>query len=132
MDDKNNNLLTHAKKLKKGDIEEQKKALALHMLTSNKIQHSTTEIGIFFGGFSKACEMIRSYLENKLDPPNNEYLRNLWEKGFIEYLTTYSDSLFNLYEDWKRHTEKYQLDKGRLFSLFEASFNRIYKEFQRR
>jgi len=132
LNDQNNNLLIHAKKLKEGDPEENKKCLALIILIANKLQHSTTEIGIFFAGFNQACKIIISYLEKKRDPPDKEYLKKLCEKGFEEFMPPHCDNLFNLYEDWKRKIEKEQLDKGRLFSLFESSFNNLYKDFQRR
>jgi len=122
----------HARKLKEGDPEENKKCLALIMLTSNKLQHSTTEIGIFLGGFNQACKTIISYLEKKRDLPNAEYIKKLWEKGFEEYMPPHCDNLFNLYEDWKRKTEIEQFDNARFFSLFEASFNQIYKDYQRK
>ncbi|GAH37318.1 unnamed protein product [marine sediment metagenome] len=132
MDEKTNNLLIHKKKLKERDPEEYKKCLALHILVANKLHHSTTEMGIFFAGFNEACKLIISYLEKNRDAPNKNYLRNLYEKGFEEYFVPYCHNLFEIYEEWKRQVEKEQLDKGRLFSLFESSFNRIYKDFQRR
>ena len=132
MEKKINNLFIHQKKLKERDPEEHKKCLALTILAVNKLQHSTTEMGIYFAGFDQACKIIISYLGKKLEPPNKIYLRELHEKGFEEFFVPYCHTLFESYENWKRQIEKEQLDRGRAFTLFETSFNNMYKEFQRR
>ena len=132
MKDQINALKAHKEKLIKGDIEEQKKALSFHILTMDKLQHSTTDIGVFFGGFKAACELIISYLKDKkLDLPDREYLKDILKKGFREYFVPYSHSCFDIYEDWKRRIEEEQVEKDKLFSLFEASFNRMFKDFQK-
>lgn len=132
MKDQIKKLKLHKEKLREGDPEEQKKALSLHILTIEKLQHSTTDLGLFFGGFKVACDLILSYLENeKLDLPDKNYLRDLAKKGFREYFIPYSHSCFDTYEYWKRDTEEYQIDKTNAFHLFEVAFNKMYKDFQK-
>ena len=126
------NLLKHANLLKGKDPEEMKKVISYLFLTFHKLQHTTSEMGIFLGGMYKGIELILSFIHNKFEIPNsNEVFKH--EIDFADFVGPYVEFSFELFEKWKREAEEYQINKGiEVFKSYETAVHKLYKDYQKR
>ena len=126
------NLFKHYKLLKGKDPEEVKKFISFLILTLYRLQHTTSEMGIFFGGMYKAHELFLSFIHHDFKIPTSiEVEKNQIE--LINVVAPYVDLSFELFEGWKRKTEEFQINKGiGVFKSYENAVSKLYKEYQKR
>jgi len=126
------NLFKHAKLLEGKNPEEIKKFISFLFLTLFKLQHTTSDMGAFFGGMHLAIELFLSFIHNNFEIPTRIEISKT-EIGFIDFVGPYVDLSFELFEDWKRKTETYQINKGiEVFKSYERVLSSLYKEYQKR
>lgn len=126
------NIFKHYKLLEGRDPEEVKKFISFLFLTIFRIQHTTSEMGIFFGGMYKGFELFMSCIHHNFKIPNYiELEKNQPELENV--MAPYVDLTFELFEDWKRQTEGFQIKKGAgKFKLYESCISELYKNYQKR
>ena len=127
------NLFEHYKLLKGRDPEEVKKFISFIVLTLYKLQHTTSDMGVFFGGMYKGSELFLSLIHNNFEIPTIAEVKKNENFELITVIAPYVDLSFELFEDWKRDTEIYQTRKGiEVFKSYESVVYALYKEYQKR
>ena len=126
------NILKHAKLLEGKDPKEVKKFISFLISLLYRLQHTTSDAGIFFGGMHKGSELFLSLIHLKFEIPTSaEIIKN--DSELIKVIPPYLDLSFHLFEDWKRETEEHQINKGvEAFKGYEQLFSSLYKDFQKR
>jgi len=126
------NILKHAKLLGGRDPKEVKKFISFLISLLYRLQHTTSEMGIFFGGMHKGSELFLSLIHHKFEIPTSvEIIKN--DSELIKVVPPYIDLSFHLFEDWKRETEEHQIRKGpEIFKSYEQFFSSLYKDYQKR
>lgn len=126
------NIFKHAKLLEGRDPEEVKKFISFLISLLYRLQHTTSDMGVFFGGMYKGCEFFLSLIHHKFKIPTSVEITKS-DSELIKIIPPYLDLSFHLFEDWKRETEEFQINKGvEAFKGYEQLFSSLYKEFQKR
>ena len=122
-------IIKHAKLLEGRDPEEVKKFISFLISLLYRLQHTTSEMGVFFGGMYKGSELFLSLIHHKFEIPTSvEITKN--DSELIKVVPPYLDLSFQLFEDWKRETEEHQVRKGpERFKGYEQLFSSLYKEY---
>jgi len=126
------NLFKHAKLLEGRDPEEVKKFISFLISLLYRLQHTTSDMGVFFGGMYKGSELFLSLIHHKFEIPTSvEITKN--DPELVTVMPPYVDLSFQLFEDWKRETEEHQVRKGpEVFKGYEQLFSKLYKNYQKR
>ena len=125
-------LLEHSKGLQKSDPKTSTESLARTFLTSFKLRHTSTELGIFMGGFSCAFELIISASKSGVKLPIFKEVKDLEIEGNLDLLRVYSWALFNEYDLWRREQETKQINLGiQKTNAFVEAVHSSYKEFKK-